>query len=161
MVRDEAVSVCLHDGNRVTLRRLVNWLLVPVALLVVKVGQEDTCGALARHFAEVNIERERATNVRVVDERPFGRVVPLDIVNEGSVVLTNFEALILGLEVLAVEALHIEFGINAIFRLVPLFNVADECLPFGRLRTIVTITVTIIIISLFVLTVGPNVEAVN
>jgi len=161
VVRDEAVSVCLHDGNRVTLRRLVNWLLVPVALLVVKVGQEDTCGALARHFAEVNIERERATNVRVVDEGPFGRVVPLDVVNEGSVVLTNFEALILGLEVLAVEALHIEFGINAIFRLVPLFNVADECLPFGRLRTIVTITVAITIISLFVLTVGPNVEAVN
>ena len=161
MVRDEAVSVCLHDGNRVTLRRLVNWLLVPVALLVVKVGQEDTCGALARHFAEVNIERERATNVRVVDERPFGRVVPLDIVNEGSVVLTNFEALILGLEVLAVEALHIEFGINAIFNLAHLFNVAEECLPFGRLRTIVTITVAITIISLFVLTVGPNVEAVN
>jgi hypothetical protein len=134
---------------------------VPVALLFVKVGQEDTCGALTRHFAEVNIERERATNVRVVDERPFGRVVPLDIMNEGSVVLTNFEAFILGLEELAVEALHIEFGINAIIFLVRLFNVADECLPFGRLRTIVTITVAITIISLFVLTVGPNVEAVN
>lgn len=161
MVRDEAVSVCLHDGNRVTLRRLVNWLLVPVALLVVKVGQEDACGALARYFAEVNIKREGATNVRVVEEGPFGRVVPLDIVDEGSVVLTNLDALILGLEELAVEALHIEFGINAILRLVPLFNVADECLPFGRLRTIVTITVTITIISLFVLTIGPNVEAVN
>merc|ERR1712045_190117 len=90
----------------------------------------------------------------------FGSLGSHDVVNERSVVLTNLDALILGLEELAVEALHIEFGINAISSLVILFNVADECLPFGRLRTIVTITV-ITIISLFVLTVGHNVEAVN
>ena len=120
------MNVCLHDGNRVALRRLVNWLLVPVALLVVKVGQEDACGALARHVTEVNIEGESATKIGVVAEGPFGRIVPLDVMNEGSVVLTDFEAGVLGLEELAIEALHPEFGIDAILRIVPLFNVADE-----------------------------------
>jgi len=41
---------------------------VPVALLVVKVGQEDACGALARHVTEVNIEGESATKIGVVAE---------------------------------------------------------------------------------------------
>ena len=161
MVRDEAVSVCLHDGNRVTLRRLVNWLCMPVALFIVKVGQEDTSGALARHFTQVNVEGESATEIGVVDEGPFCRVVPLYVVNEGSVVLTDSEAGVLGLEILTIKALHIEVEPIAILRLVPLLNVGGECLPLGRLWPIIIITITIVIVSLFVLTVGPNVEAVD
>lgn len=98
MVGDEAVSVCLHDGNRVTLRWLVNWMRMPVAFVIVKVGQEDACGALARHITEVNIEGESATKIGVVEEGPVCRVVPRDIVDEGSVVLTDSEAGVFGLK---------------------------------------------------------------
>ena len=68
MISDEAVSVCLHDGNRVTLRRLDNCRRMPATFFVVKVCQEDACRALARHISEVNIEGESATKIGVVKE---------------------------------------------------------------------------------------------
>jgi len=60
MIREEAVGVCLHDGHRVTLRRLVNWMCVPIAFFVVNMGEEDARGALAGHLRKVDIEGESA-----------------------------------------------------------------------------------------------------
>lgn len=60
MLCEEAVGVCLHNGYRVTLRRLVNRMCLPVALLVVNVGEEDARGALARHLSKVDIKGKSA-----------------------------------------------------------------------------------------------------
>ena len=79
MTGNEAVGVCLHDGDCVTLGRLVNWMRVPEAFFVVKVGQKDASRALARHVSQVNVEGESATEIGVVEkglDRPNLLVLP-------------------------------------------------------------------------------------
>lgn len=127
MIREEAESVCLHDGHRVTLRRPVSWVCVPGALFVVDIGEEDACGALAGHIRKVDIEGESAAEVSIVEEGRCHGVIGFVLGEEGAVIMANPKAFVLGLEIAAVETFHEEVVPVAISSSdVLFFNVADE-----------------------------------
>jgi len=161
MVRDEAVSVCLHDGNCITLRCLVGWMRIPVTLFIIEVGKEDACSTLARHITEINIEGESAAKICVVEEGPFDTVIPLFICDESAVILANLEASVVCLELLAVQTLHVELIPFAISRTFPFLNVSDEWKPFCRLWLTITVAIAITVFSLFILSERVNFEAVK
>lgn len=148
MIRKEAESVCLHDGNRVTLRRRVSWVRVPAALFVVNVGKEDACGALAGHIRKVNIEGKSATQVSVVEEGPFGVVLPHFVHDEGAVVMAHPKAFVLSLEIASVKTLHVELIPVAVSSLAaPFFNVADERLPLSHIICVVIMVIIVLAVN--------------
>lgn len=127
MIREEADSVCLHDGHHVTLRRPFSWVRVPAALFVVDIGEEDACGALAGNIRKVDIEGESATKVSIVEEGRCHGVIDFVLGDESAVVMANPKALILGLEITTVKTLHVEVIPVAISSCdVLFFNVAGE-----------------------------------
>ena len=103
----EAVLVGLHDIDGGTLRSLTSVLRVPAAVIVIKFDKVDTSGAFTADAADIDVKLQGATKV-VVPVRPVGRVVHSVVKDEGTIIKTHRNLVIVSLEVLSIKASHKE-----------------------------------------------------